>query len=107
MKKRIAFYVLWTPVYIFQYFFHIALKFSLGVNYRTADSEESSALGYLNNRIMIYSNSWGPSDEGYVVDGPGPLLQETFENAIKLVSSDFYILLGETSYFYIISNIIN
>lgn len=35
---------------------------------------------------QIYSNGWGPSDEGYSLDGPGALVQKTFENAAIMVS---------------------
>lgn len=46
---------------------------------------ESSALGHHNNYINIYSSSWGPSDSGYVVDGPGELASKTLENgALKV-----------------------
>mmetsp|Transcript_40942 Transcript_40942/g.103128 ORF Transcript_40942/g.103128 Transcript_40942/m.103128 type:complete len:316 (-) Transcript_40942:495-1442(-) len=32
---------------------------------------------------MIYSNSWGPSDSGSVVEGPGTLLQRAFEQVVS------------------------
>lgn len=38
------------------------------------DSEEASALGHKDESIMIYSNSWGPIDDGSTVAGAGPLL---------------------------------
>jgi hypothetical protein len=49
----------------------------------SSDVIESSALGYRNDYINIYSNSWGPSDSGYHVDGPGELLTATLENGVK------------------------
>lgn len=49
----------------------------------SSDILESSALGHRNNYIQIYSNSWGPNDNGYTVDGPGQLLEQTLENGIK------------------------
>ena len=52
----------------------------------SSDIIESSALGHNNNYVDIYSSSWGPSDSGYVVDGPGELLTKTLENgALKVI----------------------
>lgn len=47
---------------------------------------EASALGHLQQDIDIYSNSWGPTDNGVLVDGPGPLTRAVMENGIKTVS---------------------
>jgi furin len=58
----------------------------------SSDVIESSALGYRNDYINIYSNSWGPSDSGYHVDGPGELLTATLENGVKTVTYNNYIL---------------
>ena len=39
-----------------------------------SDAIEASAIGFQNNHIHVYSNSWGPSDYyGFIVDGPGRL----------------------------------
>ena len=49
------------------------------------DLTEASALGYHNNHIDVYSNSWGPSDSGFVVSGPGSLTKLTLKNgALKV-----------------------
>ena len=64
---------------------HKGLKFDLS-SY-TPDSEEASALGYLSDRIMIYSNSWGPGDYGFIVDGPGLLTKAIFSNEAHKVRS--------------------
>ena len=40
-------------------FFNSALKFDVS---EATDAQEASALGYQNNYIDVYSNSWGPSD---------------------------------------------
>ena len=53
------------------------------------DVAEASALGYRSNHIDVYSNSWGPSDFGFIVDGPGYYLVRTFEEGVKLVSTVF------------------
>ena len=50
------------------------------------DSQEASALGYKNDYIMTYSNSWGPSDLGFIVDGPESFVKTTFKNAVASVS---------------------
>lgn len=52
----------------------------------SSDVIESSALGHQNHYIDIYSNSWGPSDSGYTVDGPGEFLTNTLENGVTRVS---------------------
>lgn len=54
----------------------------------TTDAAEASALGYQMNHIQIYSNSWGPYDNGFVVDGPGPLLKAVLENGVKRVCTE-------------------
>ena len=35
------------------------------------DLVESSMLSHRSDHISIYSNSWGPSDSGFAVGGPG------------------------------------
>lgn len=50
------------------------------------DELESQALGHLfdaDNDIDIYSNSWGPSDNGFTKEGPGPLTQAVFKAATE------------------------
>ena len=44
------------------------------------DSVEASSLSYNSNHIAIYSASWGPDDNGEVVDGPGALAKKAFED---------------------------
>lgn len=46
----------------------------------TTDVRESSALGHERQDIDIYSNSWGPSDNGETLEGPGPLMYAAMEN---------------------------
>mgnify|MGYP001166654003 FL=1 len=45
-----------------------------------SDTDEGNALSHLNNDIDIYSNSWGPSDNGQTLSGPGPLMIAAFED---------------------------
>ena len=42
----------------------------LGAN---SDMNEASSLTFENDIVDIYSNSWGPSDNGAIVQGPGEL----------------------------------
>ena len=45
-----------------------------------SDSDEANALSHLNNDIDIYSNSWGPSDNGNILGYAGPLILAAFED---------------------------
>ena len=49
------------------------------------DMDEAEALAWENDVIDIYSNSWGPEDDGVQVSGPGELLQMTLETSIREV----------------------
>lgn len=42
------------------------------------DSVEARSLSFNRDHIDIYSASWGPDDNGEVVDGPGPLAKQAF-----------------------------
>jgi subtilisin-like proprotein convertase family protein/subtilisin family serine protease len=46
------------------------------------DSLESDALGYHNEDIDIYTNSWGPYDDGMTLEAPGPLTIATIEDSV-------------------------
>ena len=50
-----------------------------------SDAVEARALGYKDSHIDVYSNSWGPSDYGFTVEGPGDLLQQTLANGAREV----------------------
>jgi len=45
-----------------------------------SDSDEANTLSHLNNQIDIYSNSWGPSDNGEILGTAGPLMLAAFED---------------------------
>ena len=49
------------------------------------DMDEAEALAWENDVIDIYSNSWGPYDDGMQVSGPGDLLQMTLETSTQEV----------------------
>ena len=54
------------------------------------DLLEAKALSFNRNYIDIYSNSWGPNDNGFEVDGPGRLTQIALEEgAEKVCCSNF------------------
>lgn len=47
-----------------------------------SDTKESGALSHLRQSIDIYSNSWGPSDDGRTLEAPGPLVLAAFEEDV-------------------------
>lgn len=49
------------------------------------DLDEAEALSWMNDVIDIYSNGWGPEDDGRTVLGPGELLQMAMEMSISEV----------------------
>ena len=56
------------------------------------DLTSAAALGRSKSYIDIYSNSWGPDDLGYIVDGPAYLTTLTLENgALSVKSLERYI----------------
>ena len=60
----------------------VALKFDVAGG---TDAGEANAVGYKDNYIDVYSNSWGPSDFGFIVNGPGFLLQRTLATGVTEV----------------------
>ncbi len=48
----------------------------------TPDSKEADALSHENQVVDIYSNSWGPSDDGSTLEAPGPLMIAAFEDDV-------------------------
>ena len=50
------------------------------------DVEDARALSHENDIIDIYSNSWGPFDGGFVVEGPLTLAQMTLEQGAREVN---------------------
>ena len=50
------------------------------------DLDESDALSWQGQDVVhIYSNSWGPEDDGIDVAGPGTLLRRTLETSAREV----------------------
>ena len=48
----------------------------------TSDSMEADALSFHQDEIDIYTNSWGPYDDGNRVEGPGPLTIAAIEDSV-------------------------
>jgi len=57
---------------------HAGLRVTAGPS---SDVQESEALGYHIQNIDIYNNSWGPSDDGGTLEGPGPLVLGAWADA--------------------------
>ena len=51
----------------------------------STDAWESKALVHKLENIDIYSNSWGPGDMAWEVEGPGPLTTEAIKHGIEKV----------------------
>ena len=50
------------------------------------DSVEAHSLSFNRDHIDIYSASWGPDDNGEVVDGPGILARKAFIEGVNQVN---------------------
>lgn len=61
---------------------HVALKFNASA---LTDIDNAKMWSYMDDYIDIYSNSFGPSDAGYVVEGPGHILNLTLATAVQKV----------------------
>jgi subtilisin-like proprotein convertase family protein len=48
----------------------------------STDAQEAEALTYANDVIHIYSNSWGPLDDGQRLEGPGPLTRQALLDGV-------------------------
>lgn len=54
---------------------------------KTNDEMEARALINANSLVDIYSGSWGPTDDGLMVDGPGVMAQIAFQiGATKVIA---------------------
>ena len=52
---------------------------------RNTDLNEARSFTYENEVVDIYTNSWGPYNDGYTVGGPGHLGKMAFQNGINEV----------------------
>ena len=55
--------------------------------------DEAEALAWRSDVVDIYSNSWGPEDDGRTVMGPGEVTQMAMETAIREVNTEFVVVL--------------
>ena len=63
----------------------------LSPTYHT-DAAEATAFGLYSQHIHIYSNSWGPKDNGISVDGPGKLAHAALQQGTEEVYVAVWIL---------------
>ncbi len=53
------------------------------ISVATTDQQEATGLTFKPQDIGIYSNSWGPSDDGFTLEAPGPLTRAAFATAVQ------------------------
>ncbi|PRP87728.1 peptidase [Planoprotostelium fungivorum] len=53
------------------------------ISVSSTDEQEARAIDYMSNDNHIYTNSWGPTDDGRRKEGPGKLATASLENGIK------------------------
>ena len=58
---------------------------------RADDDLEAKALQYRRDIIDIYSNSWGPVDNGYSVEGPGRKTKLALQEGVRKVRFSYVI----------------
>jgi hypothetical protein len=56
-----------------------------------SDRIEGESLAYALNLVDVFSASWGPNDNGEVVEGPGRLAQTALVKGVTKVEYKFYI----------------
>ena len=56
----------------------------------TYDLTQASILGFQDNYVDVYSNSWGPLETGFTVGGPGYLTRETLKYEAEHVRAITY-----------------
>lgn len=47
-----------------------------------SDDIEARGLTHRDDAVQVYSSSWGPSDDGMRLDGPGPITQSAMQDAV-------------------------
>ena len=50
---------------------------------------EARSLTYVNSIVDIYSNSWGPRDDGVTIAGPGNLTRSALQSGVNKVCVQF------------------
>ena len=64
--------------------YHTGLRLNVS---NTLDLTQADVLSYQASYVDVYSNSWGPSETGFTVGGPGYVTQRTLKRAIEQVSA--------------------
>lgn len=54
----------------------------------TTDMLEAEALNHALDLVDVYSNSWGPTDDGKTLEGPGKLTLMALEKGVKEVNNN-------------------
>lgn len=58
----------------------VSLRLTGGVQ---TDAQEAAAFTHQNNQIFLKNSSWGPTDDGFTLEGPGPLGQAALASAAQ------------------------
>ena len=61
------------------------------------DITEANALSFNNSHVSIYSNSWGPIDNGFTVGGPEWATIQTLKLGVEQVSQRSLVSHNQTS----------
>lgn len=61
---------------------------------QVTDVVEASSLSHNPQHIDIYSSSWGPTDDGKTVDGPGKLASRAFISGVTKVDLSLTVIPG-------------
>ena len=80
--------VLYQRFHCITFCVHVCAHVCVGVRMldgSVTDVVESSSLHLNPQHIDIYSSSWGPSDNGQTVDGPGRLAKKAFTDGVTMV----------------------
>ena len=86
MGSWFGYLLLWqsqNSIFFSHFHFHSGI---LLISAGQTDIAGARALSHEDDIIQIYSNSWGPFDFGYIVDGPDILASRTFEQQARLVT---------------------
>ena len=52
---------------------------------RKSQCDDIRAFSFKSDQIQVSSNSWGPSDNGYTVDGPTKMTQHALKTGVTKV----------------------
>lgn len=57
---------------------------------KATDALEASSLGFQLQYVDIFSNCWGPKDDGKTFGKPGPLAAKALKRGAETVSTTFF-----------------